>query len=116
MVDGVISKSDLDELFKKKNLTNYELIGGDIRTSLNDFLLKNPNTKISFLHIDVDVYEPTKVILEACWDRIVPGGLLVLDDYGTVEGETKAVDEFFESKNVNLEKLPYYHIPVYIRK
>jgi hypothetical protein len=50
--------------------------------------------KIALLHIDVDVYDPTKVILESLWHRVVKGGILMLDDYGTVAGETGAVDNF----------------------
>ena len=76
----------------------------------------NPALKIALLHIDVDVYEPSKIILELLWDKVVPGGILVLDDYGTVEGETKAVDEFFSKQKVTIHKPSFYHIPSYIIK
>ena len=63
-------------------------------------------------------YAPSRVIMEQLFDRIVPGGLLVLDDYGTVYGETKAVDEFLKKKGLalRLEKLPFYKIPVFLVK
>jgi hypothetical protein len=78
---------------------------------------QNPQLKISLLHIDVDVYEPTKIILETLWDKVVKGGVVVLDDYGTVEGETKAVDEFVSQiGNLYIQKLPYNCIPCYIIK
>lgn len=95
---------------------NYELIKGDISNTIHSFLANNPALKISLLHIDVDVFEPTKLILENLWDKMVVGGILMLDDYGTVEGETRAVDEFFDNKNIIINKLPYYHIPSYIVK
>ena len=46
------------------------------------------------------------------------GGLLVLDNYGTVAGETRAVDEFFEKtqRQLLVEKLPISHVPAYVRK
>ena len=42
----------------------------------------------------------------------------MLDDYGTVLGETKAIEEFLEKRGLNPEfkKIKYYHIPTYITK
>lgn len=66
----------------------------------------------------MDVYRPTKVILESLFESVVVGGLLVFDDYGTVAGETRALDEFLQARQTKLlvEKLPISHIPAYIRK
>jgi hypothetical protein len=111
-----ISESDLDMFLKKKNFSNYSLIRGDILKTLPDYLKNNPEKRFSLIHIDVDVYEPTKHILENTWDKIVEGGVLILDDYGTVEGETKAVDEFLHNKNILIQKLPYKYKPSFIIK
>ena len=111
-----ISKEELSSHLNTKGISNYELVKGDIRETIPAFIQNNPSLKIALLHIDVDVYEPTKIILENLWSKVVPGGVLMLDDYGTVEGETKAVDEFFEGKNVKIHKPKYYHIPSYIIK
>lgn len=40
------------------------------------------NRKFRFCHIDVDVYESTKDIVDWLWPRLVPGGIIVFDDYG----------------------------------
>ena len=111
-----ISEADLDMFLKKKNFSNYSLICGDILKTLPDYLKNNPEKRFSLIHIDVDVYEPTKHILENTWDKIVEGGVLILDDYGTVEGETKAVDEFLHNKNILIQKLPYKYKPSFIIK
>lgn len=111
-----IDKEDLEYYLNKKGTQNYELIKGDILKTLPTYINNNPAFKVAFLHIDVDVYEPTKLILEELWNKIVPGGVIVLDDYGTVKGETKAVDQFFKDKNIQINKKPYYHIPSYIVK
>jgi hypothetical protein len=111
-----IGKEELETHLNNKGLKNYNLIKGDILKTIPEFLSKNPSLKISLLHIDVDVYEPTKVILENLWDRVVKGGVLMLDDYGTVEGETKAVDDFFRGQNVQINKPRFNHIPSYIIK
>lgn len=68
------------------------------------------------MHIDTDLYEPAVTILENMYDRIVRGGIVMFDDYGTFPGETKAVDEFFESKDFKIEKLPISHIPSFVLK
>ncbi len=113
--DG-ISVEDLHKSLSLKNIKNYELIQGDINETLSVYLEERPELKISFLHIDVDVYQPTMKVLNLLYDKIVKGGVLVLDDYATVAGETKAVDEFFKEKDVLIQKLSISHIPCYIRK
>ena len=111
-----ISKKELDFHLENKGFRNFELIEGDILKTIPEFLAANRSKKISLLHIDVDVYEPTKIILENLWDKVVKGGILVLDDYGTVEGETKAVDEFFAGQNITIHKPRFNYIPSYIIK
>jgi hypothetical protein len=113
-----ISSSELDMHLKHKGFRNYSLIEGNILETLPKYIEQNPYLKISLLHIDVDVYEPTKIILENLWDKVVHGGIIMLDDYGTVDGETKAIDEFIAKKSnqISIIKPPYYHIPCYIVK
>ena len=38
--------------------------------------------KISFLHIDLNTPKPEIAALSLLWDRLVKGGILLLDDYG----------------------------------
>lgn len=51
--------------------------------------------KFRFCHIDVDVYNSAKDTLAFIWDKIIPGGIVVYDDYGFqgCEGITKYVEE-----------------------
>jgi hypothetical protein len=111
-----ISKKELEFHLENKGFKNFELIQGDILKTIPEFVAKSQSRKISLLHIDVDVYEPTKVILENLWNRVVKGGIIMLDDYGTVEGATKAVDEFFADKNIIISKPIFNYIPSYIVK
>lgn len=60
-----------------------------------------PHTKpsqIAVLRLDGDWYESTKVCLEHLYDRVVDGGMVIIDDYGDWEGCKKAVDEFFDAR------------------
>lgn len=54
----------------------------------------------SFVHIDVDLYQPTKDSLEFFYPRLVPGGILLCDDYGSRQcpGAKRAFDEFIASR------------------
>jgi hypothetical protein len=112
-----ISIKDLEKVLEYKQLKNIELVKGDILKTAPKYLNDNPQLKISLLHIDVDIYEPSKVILETMYDSVVKGGIIILDDYGTFPGETKAVDDFFRDKLVEIKKFPFSQsTPVYILK
>lgn len=49
---------------------------------------------IALLRLDTDWYESTRHELEHLYERLVPGGVLILDDYGSWQGAKEATDEF----------------------
>ncbi len=111
-----ISLEEMRDLLDKQSLSkNVELVKGDILVTLKDYLNKNPHLKISLLHIDVDLYEPVKEILEQLYDRVSTGGIIILDDYGTFAGTNKAVDDFFNNK-AEVKKLPFSNTISFIVK
>ena len=57
-------------------------------------------TEIALLRLDGDWYESTKICLEGLYDRVVTKGYIIIDDYGTFSGCKKAVDDFFEKKDI----------------
>lgn len=62
-----------------------------------DVLNKAPNIGLlSFANIDVDLYQPTADALRFVYPKLLKGGLIFFDDYGTTffPGATKAIDEF----------------------
>lgn len=50
---------------------------------------------IALLRLDTDWYSSTRHELEHLYPRLVPGGVLIVDDYGHYEGARRAVDEYF---------------------
>ena len=56
--------------------------------------------RFAFVHIDVDLYEPTLASLAFFYPRTEAGGIIVCDDYNftTCPGATKAVDEFLATR------------------
>lgn len=111
-----IHVKELEQLIQRKGYQHVELIAGDIMETLPAFLQKEPARRFALIHIDVDVFEPTEKILALLWDKMVPGGIVMLDDYGTVAGETLAVDAFIRQHGLTLQKPPYNHIPAYFVK
>jgi len=47
-----------------------------------DSLARRPRTRSPFMHLDLNNAEAEIGALEVLWDRITPGGVLVLDDFG----------------------------------
>lgn len=66
------------------------------------------NTSFALVHLDCDLYEPTRAALEFFYPKMSPGGLIILHDYGSGgwPGVTKAVNEFFEDKQESLILIP----------
>ncbi len=58
------------------------------------------NITLSFLHIDVDLYQPTKDSFAFFYPKMNEGGVIICDDYGfnTCPGATKAIDDFLQGK------------------
>lgn len=53
---------------------------------------------IALLRLDADWYESTKVCLESLYDKVVEGGVIVLDDYYSWDGCSIALHEYLAAK------------------
>jgi len=112
-----ISKKQLLDVLKHKNANTFvELVKGDITKTVPNYVRAHPELRISLLNIDVDIYEPAVIILKHLYPRVVPGGIILLDDYGVFAGETKAVEEYFDSQKIQIKKFSYSMTPSYIIK
>ena len=114
--DG-INKDELEDILVKKKFSNFELVKGNVLNTLPRFLKKKKELKISLLHLDMDIYEPTKFVLNLLFDRVVKGGIILIDDYPTEYGAVKAIDEFIKkNKEIKINKLGFSYKPSYIIK
>jgi len=101
------------ELFDVNRYINHlpkiELVKGDVMNTVPEFLMNNKHTLISLLYLDLDLYEPTKLVLDQLYDRVVSGGIIAFDEINNPmwPGETEAFLEFFKGKDVALKKLPF---------
>lgn len=80
---------------------NLEIVKGDVLETIPTL-----NTKaISLLRLDTDTYDTTKFELEHLYDRVVRGGVVIIDDYGYTFGCKKAVDDFVTPRNIMLQRI-----------
>ncbi|MBI5921860.1 MAG: tetratricopeptide repeat protein [Betaproteobacteria bacterium] len=67
---------------------------------------KSKKKRYRLVHVDVDLYQPTKDCFEYFWPRLVPGGVIVCDDYNW-PGAERAVKEFCQSVGTSYDVSPY---------
>lgn len=83
---------------------NFELHKGDIFDTLPQFLDSRPGFRAAIVNFDLDTALPTSFAMNLLWERLVPGGVFVFDEYAIDEwDESDAVDEFIEEKKLKLE-------------
>jgi len=61
---------------------------------------------IAVLRLDGDWYESTLCCLLNLYDRVSPGGYIIIDDYGSCFGCKKAVHEFLDSAGIKARLIP----------
>ena len=61
---------------------------------------------VSVLRIDADWYDSVRCCLEVLYDLVVPGGYVIIDDYGSCFGAQKALDEFLAARRTSVALIP----------
>lgn len=111
--DWVVTKNNTQELVAKKENFNYDgkipnipdvkFYKGFFNETLPDYLKIAQN--IAFLHMDADLYSSTKEVLLAINEYIVPGTVIVFDEWiynhnnYYDDHEAKAFFEWVDEKN-----------------
>lgn len=64
--------------------------------------------KIAWLHIDLNAAKPEVETLEVLFDRVVPSGMVIFDDYGwlVLKAQKDAEDDFFAKRGYQVLELP----------
>ena len=98
-----------DENRPLSHISKVELVKGDIAQTAPNYLEENPHLVVSMLYLDVDLYEPTKVMLETFVPKMPKGGIIVFDELNAkmFPGETVAVDEVLGVKNLRIKRFPF---------
>ena len=84
--------------------SQIEICAGDVFETLD----RTETGDLSFAHLDLNASAPTLRSLEYAYSRLVPGAIVVFDDYGCAryEDQRRSIDEFFASRPEDVIALP----------
>jgi hypothetical protein len=93
-----------------KVANNVHLIKGWFHETLPDFLAQHPEP-FAFVHIDCDTFEATEIVLKLIGPQLVPGTVIVFDEYfgyrGWQVGEFKAWKDYTQRTGTRYEYLGF---------
>jgi Macrocin-O-methyltransferase (TylF) len=94
----------------------FELIKGDATSTVPAFFDAHPETVVALAYFDFDIYQPTKVCLEAIMPFITKGSVIAFDELNCPEfpGETLAVREVLGLSRYSIRRDPASPLTSYI--
>ena len=83
---------------------NVKIIQGSVPATLD----RIDSEKLAYLHLDMNSAPPEVAAFNGLWDRLVPGALILLDDYAYkgYEAQKHAMDEAAAAKGLMIASLP----------
>jgi hypothetical protein len=113
MEKGTFAREDLPAVN-----SNVELVKGWFDDSLPSFLA-NHGEPVALVHIDSDIYSSAKTVLDNLATRLVPGSIIVFNEYFNYpnwqQHEFRAFAEFCERCEVQYDYLCWGHFEVAVR-
>lgn len=96
--EGAVDPSEVTSLLEASGLIEgqIEIRQGPFERTFQESL----PTRISFLHIDVCWYQSVLMCLQIFYDRVAPGGVVLLDDFGFWEGCRRAFYSFIRERGI----------------
>lgn len=91
------------------HVEKVRLVKGDIMETLDPFLEANPHLLVALLYLDLDLYKPTRHVLERLIDRVPKGGIIAFDQLAHPEfpGETLALLHTLGAGKLELRRFQY---------
>jgi hypothetical protein len=114
-----ISVSQMMEVLRRKGCDQeIELVSGDVRETVPAYCHDHPYLRIALMNLDLDLYEPTYTALTYLYPRIEIGGVVMLDNYGGLDGDTQAIETYFATMMLipRIQKFPFAQTPCYVIK
>lgn len=90
---------------------DHELIEGDVNDTAPEYFAAHPEATVAFAYFDMGPYSPTWAAMKAIKPRLVPGSILLLDEFTWQEtpGEAQAFLEVFKPGEYRIEKCRLYN-------
>jgi hypothetical protein len=84
----------------RRNLARFEGAFSTYKGWIPDRFEDVKDRRFAFVHVDVDLYQPTRDSIEFFYPRLEPGGILLCDDYAfsSCPGATSAIDRYLADK------------------
>lgn len=91
------------------HVDKMHLIKGDATATIPAFIASHPHLVVSLLYLDFDLYEPTKVALEAFLPRMPRGAIIVFDELDNPlwPGETQAILDTVGMRRLRLQRVDF---------
>lgn len=91
------------------HIKRFELIKGDASKTFQKWLDENPHALVSMAIFDMDVYKPTRDVLEKILPRLFKGSVLIFDELTCAinPGESIALQEILSVNNLSLKRFPH---------
>ncbi|KAB1910356.1 TylF/MycF family methyltransferase [Micromonospora tulbaghiae] len=102
----------------KANFARYDLLDDQVQFLpgwFRDSLPTAPVERIAILRLDGDLYESTMDALNSLYDKVSPGGFVIVDDYA-LRSCRRAIDEFRDQHAIKDEVLPIDGASAYWRR
>jgi O-methyltransferase len=115
--DFYLDNCSADERFAKEAMEisgakDYHIIKGWFSDTLPHF----PKKEIAVLRMDGDWYDSTMDCLNNLYEYIVPGGIIIIDDYYTWDGCSRAIHDFISKNNLPVRVHQFMETVGYIVK
>jgi hypothetical protein len=108
-------KADYETLRKAINIQKLDHVAKlhklDVTTDLGKFFNTYRGSQFKLVFLDAGVYSVLKACIPAFWERMVPGGIMVFDqfNYELSFGESNAVREFLPDQKIH--SIPWTRSP-----
>ncbi len=93
-----VGRSEVEANFARYGLLDDQV--AFIEGWFRDTLPGAPIDRLALLRLDGDLYESTAVALESLYPKVVPGGFVIVDDYGAFDACRQAVDDYRKTHDV----------------
>ena len=88
----------------KRNFAKYDLLDDQVvflKGWFKDTLPIAPIERLALLRLDGDLYESTIIALNSLYDKLSPGGYVIVDDYHVVPGCKAAIGDFLAERKIS---------------
>lgn len=98
------------------HIKKYDIVKGDASVQVENYLNQHPETIISLAYFDMDIFEPTKKVLEVIKNYVTKGSIIGFDQLNNdvYPGETVALREVFGLDKYRIVRSPYSSCQSYL--